>query len=335
MYAVRDDGCEICWSHGGDATGAVAAGDTDYSGGQGRRGSRRAAVRFGPVWRSCCGFKRLLCTAWARSWGSALRGVLRPWRPRVRGASGVLHVPASAFPGQDASCPGSADDRAAGRAARCHGATVPRCCGSWDGRTARCRNARREWTIGWSCRAVQRRPSVSGPTSLWMFSTASRSGARLGWPRSSGPGCGRVSRRRARSPWWCAGLTGRPFDRPGPARAVAHLAPLRGLDPSQGPHVVELDSPRSRSTCPLRSTPHFMTRWPTADRVSASPALERPARMRALGGRPLHATTGRDRRSGRQPGRARKTASPHPHERHGRMIWQADGLRISGGEAES
>lgn len=166
-------------------------------------GRSSAAVRFGPVWRSCCGLQAAALYSLGTVVGIGSSWSVAAMASSRTGASGVLHVSASGTAdsghfrsasctgsgiGQDASCPGSADDRAAGRAARCHGATVPRCCGSWGGRAARCRNARREWTIGWSCRAVQRRPSVFGPTSLWMFSTASRSGARLcGWLRSSGP----------------------------------------------------------------------------------------------------------------------------------------------------
>jgi hypothetical protein len=51
--------------------------------------------------------------------------------------------------------------------------------------------------------------------SPWMSWTASRSALRLcGWPRSSGPGCGRVSGRRVRSRWWCGWLTGRRCRRP-------------------------------------------------------------------------------------------------------------------------
>lgn len=62
------------------------------------------------------GFRRLLCSTWAWSWGSALPGALRPWRPRVRGRAASFTCPASDTADvlghfRSASCTGSGVSR--------------------------------------------------------------------------------------------------------------------------------------------------------------------------------------------------------------------------------
>lgn len=192
-------------------------------------GRSSAAVRFGPVWRSCCGLQAAalyslgtvvgIGSSWsvAAMASSRTGGERRPSRVGVRHRGlgplpvgelyGIRHWPRRFVPwecrrsGSWPCCP----------VPRCHGATVLRVLGR-PGRALQERAQGVDHRMVVPGRAAET-VSVRADFAVDVLDGFEVRCAAVRLAAELGPGCGRVSRRRARSPWRCAWLNGRPCRR--------------------------------------------------------------------------------------------------------------------------